>query len=185
MAEPLPTGTDPRWRMPARVWLRPLALLLGALLIAAVLAVIEQWLAAVLLAAFGLLMAYWTSPLRSGPHTPLATALERREDAALIVVWAPGDPLSARLHTAIRGERDDVIWVNAYQDPAAAHFVDLHGGRAALPLAVVGDVIEARVTVGRALDLQAAGKDRADEARRARDAEDAAGPEDAGSADPR
>lgn len=174
------------WRVPASAWLRPCAVLLGGLAVAVVLVLVDQPLGGALVAAFALFMGWWTSPLRSGPHTPMAEALERREDAVSIVVWAPGDPLSARLHTAIRGDRPDVVWVNAYQDPTAARFVELHGGRAALPLVVVGDVVAARATVGRFLDLQAEGRERAAAAAAASELDAAADPEpDDGAADPR
>ena len=93
--------------------------------------------------AFSLFMAYWTSPLRSGPHTPLADAQARMREAdgtaPTIVLWAPGDPASARLQAAIRAPREDLIWVNVFKDPAAKQLLGRYGGERMLPLALQGE----------------------------------------------
>jgi hypothetical protein len=146
---------------PVRAWLRPALLLVGGLLATTLLLLADQTLGAVLVALFSLFMAYWTSPLHAGPHTPLATALERRGDDVVIVLWAPGSTLSARLQTAIRGPRPDVIWVNVYQDPEAVQVLAEHGGLDALPLVVVGQDVAASASVVQLLDMQAAGAERA------------------------
>ncbi|MFC7455960.1 hypothetical protein ACFQS2_02025 [Brachybacterium sp. GCM10030267] len=148
-------------RPPARAWLRPGLLAVGGLAVAAALVVADQLIAAIALALFALFMAFWTSPLRSGPHTPLATALQRRADDVSIILWAPGNPLSARMQTAIRTPREDVLWVNAYRDPEARALLDEHGGEDALPLVIVGQDVKATATVGDLLDMQAAGRRRA------------------------
>ncbi|MBP2409863.1 hypothetical protein [Brachybacterium fresconis] len=146
---------------PLRAWTRSVLLLLGGALATVLLVLADQLIAAIAVAVFSLFMAYWTSPLRSGPHAPLETALARRADDVVIILWAPGNPLSARLQTAIRGERDDVVWVNVYQDPRAQQLLAEHGGAAAAPLVIVGDQMTAAATVAQLLELQEAGRRRA------------------------
>lgn len=141
--------------VPARAWLRPLLFLVGGLAIAVVLYLVHQVLAAIALAVLTLFMAYWTSPLRGGQHLPFAEAMDRRSPEHAIILWAPGDPLSARLQTAVRGDREDVSWVNVYRDPEATTFLDCSGGRGAIPLVIVGDEIVRRATVGQYLDARA------------------------------
>ncbi|OFT60667.1 hypothetical protein HMPREF3159_05580 [Brachybacterium sp. HMSC06H03] len=103
----------------------------------------DQLIAAIAVGAFSLFMAYWTSPLRSGPHTPLADAQapmrEADGTAPTIVLWAPGDPASARLQAAIRAPREDLIWVNVFKDPAAQQLLGRYGGERMLPLALQGE----------------------------------------------
>lgn len=153
----------PSARAPLSAWLRPALLLVGGLIAASLLVLAQQRIAAVAVVLFSLFMAYWTSPLRSGPHTPLSTALRRRGDDVTIVLWAPGNALSARLQTAIRSPREDVIWVNVYQDPAAQQFLAEHGGAEAVPLVIVGDDVTPAASVVQLLDVQAAGKQRAED----------------------
>ncbi|WP_240613334.1 hypothetical protein [Brachybacterium endophyticum] len=143
------------------LWVRPALMTLGGLAVAVLLAVTGHWVAAVLLAALGLLMGYWTSPLRRGRHMPLAQALDGRDDERAIILWAPGDPLSARLQAAVRGEREDIAWVNVLKDPAASEFAESHGGRGALPLVLVGSTCLRRATVGQFLEAKAEGEERA------------------------
>lgn len=146
---------------PVRAWTRSALLLLGGALATVLLVLADQLIAAIAVAVFSLFMAYWTSPLRSGPHAPLETALARRADDVVIILWAPGNPLSARLQTAIRGERDDVVWVNVYQDPQAQQLLAEHGGAAAVPLVIVGHEVTAAATVAQMLEMQEAGRRRA------------------------
>lgn len=141
--------------IPTRAWLRPALMALGGLVIAAVLILIHQWVAGVVLIAFALFMGYWTSPIRGGQHVPFHEAMARRGPDHAIILWAPGDPLSARMQTAIRGERPDVSWVNVYQDPAADEFLLTSGGHGALPVVIIGDEILRRATVGQYLDARA------------------------------
>ena len=78
------SGTDPAPstpRVPARAWLRPVLLLVGGALLTLLMVLADQLIAALAVGAFSLFMAYWTSPLRSGPHTPLASAQERVREA--------------------------------------------------------------------------------------------------------
>lgn len=139
---------------PASAWVRPILLLAGGGLLTALLFLADQLIAAIAVALFSLFMAYWTSPLRSGPHTPLAQARARGADTA-IILWAPGDPLSARLQAAIRGPREDVAWVNVFRDPHAQEVLTSHGGSGALPLVMVGEQTMVNATAGQLLDLQA------------------------------
>ncbi|MGP5413675.1 hypothetical protein [Brachybacterium paraconglomeratum] len=139
-------GTDPAPstpHAPARAWLRPALLLLGGALLTLLMVLADQLIAALAVGAFSLFMAYWTSPLRSGPHTPLASAQERAREAdgtaPTIVLWAPGDPASARLQAAIRAPREDLIWVNVFKDPAAQQLLGQYGGERMLPLALLGE----------------------------------------------
>lgn len=139
------SGTDPAPstpRAPARAWLRPVLLLVSGALLTLLWVLADQLIAAIAIGAFSLFMAYWTSPLRSGPHTPLAEAQERAREAdgtaPTIVLWAPGDPASARLQAAIRAPREDLIWVNVFKDPAAQQLLGRYGGERMLPLALQG-----------------------------------------------
>lgn len=140
------SGTDPAPstpRVPARAWLRPALLLVGGALLTLLMVLADQLIAALAVGAFSLFMAYWTSPLRSGPHTPLASAQERARGAdgraPTIVLWAPGNPASARLQAAIRAPREDLIWVNVFKDPAAQQLLGRYGGERMLPLALQGE----------------------------------------------
>lgn len=139
-------GTDPAPsapHVPARAWLRPALLLVGGALLTLLMVLADQLIAALAVGAFSLFMAYWTSPLRSGPHTPLASAQERARGAdgtaPTIVLWAPGNPASARLQAAIRAPREDLIWVNVFKDPAAQQLLGRYGGERMLPLALQGE----------------------------------------------
>lgn len=140
------SGTDPAPstpRAPARAWLRPVLLLVGGALLTLLMVLADQLIAAIAVGAFSLFMAYWTSPLRSGPHTPLADVQARMREAdgtaPTIVLWAPGDPASARLQAAIRAPHEDLIWVNVFKDPAAQHLLGRYGGERMLPLALQGE----------------------------------------------
>jgi hypothetical protein len=137
-ADPVPSP-----RVPARAWLRPALLLVGGALLTLLMVLADQWIAAVAVGVFSLFMAYWTSPLRSGPHVPLAAAQARAREAAgkhvTIVLWAPGDPGSARLQAAIRSPREDLAWVNVFKDPAAHELLSRYGGERMLPLALQGE----------------------------------------------
>ncbi|WP_246958090.1 hypothetical protein [Brachybacterium sp. Marseille-Q7125] len=146
---------------PASAWLRPLLVLLGGAVFCGLLMLVRQEIVALPVALLTLLMVYWTSPLRRGDHTSLAAARERasavRSGATppTVVLWAPGNPASARLHTAIRGPREDVIWVNVYRDRMAMDLLVEQGGAEALPLALHGDAVHAAVTPGELLELLA------------------------------
>lgn len=142
-------------RIPARAWIRPALLVLGGLLIAAVLLWAHLWWGGIAMAIAAVFMGYWTSPARGGQHEPFAQAMAKRGPDHAIILWAPGDALSARLQTAIRGQREDVSWVNVYRDAEADDFLLGSGGHAALPLVIVGDEILRRATVGRYLDTRA------------------------------
>ena len=140
------SGTDPAPstpRVPARAWLRPVLLLVGGALLTLLMVLADQLIAAIAVGMFSLFMAYWTSPLRSGPHTPLAEAQARARGAdgkhVTIVLWAPGNPGSARLQAAIRSPREDLAWVNVFKDPAAQELLSRHGGERMLPLALQGE----------------------------------------------
>lgn len=135
--------------------MRPALLLGGGLLLATLLLLADQWIAAIAVALFSVFMAYWTSPLRSGPHVPLVEARAQGRGTA-IILWAPGNPLSARLQAAIRGPREDVAWVNVFRDPHAQELLSAHGGADALPLVLLGDRTILNATAGSLLDLQAA-----------------------------
>ena len=129
-------------------------LLVGGLLLAGVLILADQWIGAVAVALFSVFMAYWTSPLRAGEHTPLATALAQREVGTAIVLWAPGDPLSSRLQVAFRTPREDVVWVNVHRDGQAQQLLAEHGGADTLPLVLVGDEVQTNSTAGQLMELQ-------------------------------
>lgn len=143
MPGPDPVPDTSTAHVPARAWLRPVLLLVGGALLTLLMVLADQLIAAIAVGAFSLFMAYWTSPLRSGPHIPLASAQERVREAdgtaPTIVLWAPGDPASARLQAAIRAPREDLIWVNVFKDPAAQQLLGRYGGERMLPLALQGE----------------------------------------------
>lgn len=127
----------------------------GGLLLMTLLQQADQWIAAIAVALFSLFMAYWTSPLRSGPHLPLHQALAKGAGTT-VILWAPGNPLSARLQAVIRSPREDVEWVNVFRDPQAQQLLAEHGGDDALPLVLLGGQTLTNATPGDLLDLQAA-----------------------------
>ncbi|MCG7308943.1 hypothetical protein Bra3105_09890 [Brachybacterium halotolerans subsp. kimchii] len=145
----------------ASLWVRPVLMTVGGLAVAALLLLADQEIAAALLVLAAVFMGYWTSPLRAGRHEPFTQALARRDDAHAIILWAPGDPLSARLQTAVRGDREDVAWVNVLRDPCAVEFLEAHGGRGALPLVVVGSTVLRRATASQYLEAKVEGEQRA------------------------
>jgi hypothetical protein len=118
-------------------------MLLGGALAAVLFVLVDQTLAALAIGVFSLFMAYWTSPLRTGPHVPLAEAQARAREASgkhvTIVLWAPGNPASARLQAALRSPREDLAWVNGFKDPAAQELLARYGGERMLPLALQGE----------------------------------------------
>ncbi|MEE1619687.1 hypothetical protein [Brachybacterium sp. J153] len=131
--------TSPASRTPVTAWLRPALMIVGGAVLSALLVAVDQLLAAIAVGLFSLFMAYWTSPLRSGPHTSLALAREAGAGGATLVLWAPGDPGSARLQTGLRGPRADLVWVNVRRDADAMALLQEHGGEKALPLVLIGD----------------------------------------------
>lgn len=147
--------------VPVRAWARPALVVVGGLLFALLLWMLDQRLGAGAAALLTLFLAYWTWPLREGDHTPFGAAMAEVRDDHAVILWAPGDPYSARLQTAIRGRRTDVTWVNVYQDEEAEAFVLAHGGRAALPLVIIGENVVTHATVGHYLDARAEGQQRA------------------------
>ena len=118
-------------------------MLLGGALAGLLFVQVDQQLDALAIGVFSLFMAYWTSPLRTGPHVPLAEAQARARKAsgkpATIVLWAPGNPASARLQAAFRSPREDLAWVNVFKDPAAQELLARYGGERMLPLALQGE----------------------------------------------
>lgn len=162
-----PDRTPMATTAPARAWLRPILMLLGGLLLAGLLMLADQRLAALLAALFALFMAYWTSPLRSGPHTSLADALARKDEGATVILWAPGNPLSARLQAVVRTPREDqeVVWVNVFHDAEARALVEQHGGADALPLVLIGEDVMTAVTAAE-LERRQEEQRRQDEERR-------------------
>lgn len=128
-------------RIPASAWLRPGALLLGGALLTVLLVLGDQIIGAVAAGVFAVFMAYWTSPLRSGPHTSLASAHAQASPGTTILLWAPGNPASARIQAALRSPREDLVWVNVYRDSEAMAIVEQRGGARQLPLAMLGERI--------------------------------------------
>ena len=126
-------------RIPASAWLRPGALLLGGALLTVLLVLGDQIIGAVAAGVFAVFMAYWTSPLRSGPHTSLASAHAQASPGTTILLWAPGNPASARIQAALRSPREDLVWVNVCKDPAAHELRTRYGGERMLPLALQGE----------------------------------------------
>lgn len=97
-------------------------------------------LTAVVVMALGAAVFSWWS-LRRGRHTALADARRRADGGAAIVLWKPGCAYCERLLHRLRG-RDDIAWVNVWQDPEANRLVrELNGGDELTPTAIVGDEV--------------------------------------------
>ncbi len=122
-------------------WLLPLALvLLGAALASD--AYEQLGLHPVTIVALVALLAaaWWVSPLHQGRHIDHTQAHARADDDDLIIYWKPGCrhciALLARLD---RAERDQVMWVNVWQDDTAAAFVADHNeGNVLTPTVMTG-----------------------------------------------
>lgn len=69
--------------------------------------------------------------------TPHADALARAEHG-VAVYWRPGCPYTARLRMAVRGQRDDIVWVNIWEDEAGrAYVAGVNGGNETVPTVVI------------------------------------------------
>lgn len=86
--------------------------------------------------------AVLVAPRRRTPSVTNAEALERaRRDGLLIGYWRPGCPHCNRLRTALRGE-EGILWVDIWQDPAAADFVrEVNDGHELVPTVLAGDAV--------------------------------------------
>lgn len=125
--------------IPPRAWIRPLLMLVSGLALAALLFAIDQTIAAVAMVALAVLMGYWTSPIRRGEHTAFDEAMLARSPEHAVILWAPGNPPSARMQVALRRQRTDVTWVNVFQDAQARAYAEAHGGLGELPIVLVGE----------------------------------------------
>ena len=69
--------------------------------------------------------------------TPHAEALARAEHG-VAVYWRPGCVFCNRLRMAVRGRRDDIAWVNIWEDDAGrAYVAGVNGGDETVPTVVI------------------------------------------------
>lgn len=72
--------------------------------------------------------------------TPHAEALARAEHG-VAVYWRPGCPYSGRLRMAVRKQRDQIAWVNIWEDDAGRAFVaGVNDGNETVPTVVIDGV---------------------------------------------
>jgi mycoredoxin len=71
------------------------------------------------------------------PATPHAEALARAEHG-VAVYWRPGCPFTTRLRMAVRRQRDQIAWVNIWEDDAGRAFVaSVNDGNETVPTVVI------------------------------------------------
>ncbi len=74
------------------------------------------------------------------PATPHAEALARAE-RGVTVYWRPGCVFCDRLRMAVRGQRDQITWVNIWQDDAGRAFVaGVNDGNETVPTVVIDGI---------------------------------------------
>lgn len=134
------------------MWKKSIGLFLVFALTGLLLYMQGWWWLTILFVAFAVFMAFWTSPLRRGLHTPIADALTRRGPGHAIVIWAPWDKGSSQLQVAIRSNDERVDWVNCVHDAEARAFAATHGGLDALPVVIVGERVLTEATSGAVFD---------------------------------
>ncbi len=130
------------------MWKKSLGLFLLFTLTGLLLYAQGWWWLTILFVAFGLFMAFWTSPLRRGLHTPFSQCDPERA----IVIWAPWDKGSSQLQVAIRSTDERIAWVNYVHDAEARAFAAKHGGVDALPVVIVGRRVLTNATSGAVFD---------------------------------
>lgn len=84
--------------------------------------------------------AWWVSPLHRGRHIDHARAQAQADDDDLIIYWKPGCRYCIELLARLdRAARDQAMWVNVWQDDAAANFVaDHNDGNVLTPTVMTG-----------------------------------------------
>lgn len=71
------------------------------------------------------------------PSTPHAEALARAEHG-VTVYWRPGCPFTSRLRMAVRRHRDEISWVNIWEDDAGrAYVASVNNGDETVPTVVI------------------------------------------------
>jgi glutaredoxin len=69
--------------------------------------------------------------------TPHADALAHAEHG-VAVYWRPGCPFCSRLRMAVRRHREDIAWVNIWEDAAGrAYVAGVNGGDETVPTVVI------------------------------------------------
>lgn len=69
--------------------------------------------------------------------TPHVEALAHAEHG-VAVYWRPGCPFCTRLRMAVRSRRDDIAWVNIWEDAAGrAYVAGVNGGAETVPTVVI------------------------------------------------
>lgn len=72
--------------------------------------------------------------------TPHSQAIEHSRDG-VAVYWRPGCPFTGRLRMAVRRHRDDIAWVNIWEDDAGRAFVEsVNDGNQTVPTVVIAGV---------------------------------------------
>lgn len=135
-----------------QLWARPTLLALVGVILGAIALYYEWLLLALTFVAFSLFMAWWTSPLHRGAHTPWLSALEKRAPNHAVIVYSPVDRRSSQIQVGFAASDSRITWVNYLQDAEAAAFVAQHGGYTALPVALVGEKVLSHASAGEILD---------------------------------
>jgi mycoredoxin len=121
-----------------RRWSMPIVLVLVAALVVVQLAQDGDAVAAAVVGAALLGLAWFGSPVRGRRDPTHAEALRRAARGEVVVYWRPGCSYCARLLAVLRGRRGWVR-VNIWHDPDAAAFVRQHnGGDEVVPTVLVG-----------------------------------------------
>ena len=69
--------------------------------------------------------------------TPHAEALAHAQHGVAIY-WRPGCPFCSRLRMAVRQHRDDIAWVNIWDDEAGRSYVaSVNGGNETVPTVLI------------------------------------------------
>lgn len=92
--------------------------------------------------------SWWLSPLHRGRHVPHARAQAESGDDDFVVYWKPGCTYCIRLLATLRrSERDQIRWVNVWQDADAAQFVaDHNDGNVLTPTVMTGPAASRWIT---------------------------------------
>lgn len=89
--------------------------------------------------------------------TPHSKALSFAQDG-IAVYWRPGCPYCARLRVAVRTHRDDIAWVNIWEDDAGrAYVASVNDGDETVPTVAIDGIPHTNpdpALVRRSLDIR-------------------------------
>lgn len=119
-------------------WSAPIAVLVVS---AVVLVTIRAaWPVAMVIGAVELFLAWWVSPLRTGPTIANDEARQRASsDGAVVIYWRPGCLFCSRLRRSLGSLGRQAMWVNIWADKDAAAAVRaVNDGNETVPTVLVG-----------------------------------------------